>query len=78
MLSADERAAVEQIFRAHGYHQPLRIAPPVGDDERIFVLPASELAQLPEASVTAELQSILRRKVWLASESAWPTSEPLR
>src|SRR3712207_3997993 len=47
VLSDDERTAIEQIFRAHGYDEPLRIAASVGDDECIFVLPAPALAQLP-------------------------------
>jgi hypothetical protein len=78
VLTDDELAAVEQVFRAHGHDEPIRIAPPIGDDERIFVLPASALAKLPEAAVTADLQRALGRKVWLADESAWPGTEPLR
>jgi len=78
VLSDDERTAIEQIFRAHGYDEPLRIAASVGDDECIFVLPAPALAQLPEGSLTADLQAALGRRVWLANESAWPNTEPLR
>ena len=82
MLTGDQRAAAERLFRAHGYEGPLRIArltALTGDDERVFVVPAVVLASLPEGALTVELQQVLGRKVWLVADGpAWADTEPLR
>jgi hypothetical protein len=79
VLSQGEIAVVERIFRSHGCDAPVRIAQPVGNDERIFVLPAATFVALSERAVTQELQDALGRKVWLVPESPeWPATVPLR
>ena len=82
MLTDEQREQAEQIFGAHGYDGPLRVARPTaltGDDERIFVVPGVVLAALPERALSAELQKALGRKVWIVAEGpAWPETEPLR
>ena len=82
MLTDEQRTQAEQIFRAHGYDGPLRIARLTGltgDDERIFVVPAVVMAALPEQALAADLQEAFGRKVWIVSEGpAWPETEPLR
>ncbi len=78
MLTDDQRRDAERLFRAHGYDEPLRIAPVTSEDERIFVVPSEVLAVLPERDLTAELQQALGRKVWICAEgTAWSHTEPL-
>ena len=80
MLTAHQCAEAERLFREHGFKGKLLIAPPIGDDERVFVLPHAEYAELREAAqLTQALQDSLHRKVWIVPASAsWPDTEPLR
>ena len=79
MLTDLEREVAQQIFRAHGYDRPLRIAPPTGEDEWIFLVPSWALTVLPERTLVSELQEALHRKIAIAAEGhPWPESEPLR
>lgn len=78
MLTDDQRRAAEAVFRAHGYDEPLRVAPVTSEDERIFLMPADALAALPERTLTIELQQAIGRKVWLTEETPrWGDPEPL-
>ncbi len=78
MLSEEQIREAERLFRSYGYDRPLRIAPLTSEDERIFLLPATAIAAIPEAALTAQLQQALGRKVWLTSESPrWGEPEPL-
>jgi hypothetical protein len=80
MLTSEQRAEAERLFREHGFNGQLLIAPPVGDDERVFVLPTADHAALRRAGdLTQALQAVLRRKVWIVPAcSDWPHTEPLR
>jgi hypothetical protein len=79
VLTDDERTAAERIFRAHGYDEPLRIATPISDDERVFVIPTAALTALPERALVTALQAALKRKVWLAPEGpGWAATTQLR
>ena len=49
MLSAGEKAAAERVFQEAGYDGPVRIAPPLSEDERIFVVDERALSELPSA-----------------------------
>ena len=78
MLTEEEKTAAERLFGAAGYGRPLRIARLLGDDERVFVVESDVLARLPVATLTAELQKALGRKVWITAGPAWTDTEPLR
>ena len=79
VLSEQEQEAAHCIFEAHGYAQPLRIAPIRSEDERVFLLSSTALASLPEGALVAELQAALGRKVALAvDDSISGEPEPLR
>ena len=62
MLTDEQRAKAKRLFREHGFGGQLLIAPPTGDDERIFVLPTADYAALRAAAdLTESLQSVLGR-----------------
>jgi hypothetical protein len=78
VITEPEREEAQRLFANHGYAQPLRVARVTSDDEPIFVVAAEVLATLP-ATLTAELQQALHRKVWIVGEGpAWADTEPLR
>ena len=78
MLTDDQKHAVERLFYAAGYDRPLRIAPVISEDERVFVVDEDVLASLPH-DLTANLQQALGRKVWITAGPAWKdAAEPLR
>lgn len=77
MLTDYQRQEAARLFRSAGYHRPLRIAAPLGDDERVFVVEEDVLATLPY-NLAARLQQVLGRKVWITAGPGWEETEPLR
>jgi hypothetical protein len=78
VLTEPERDEAQRLFAEHGHTQPLRVARVTSEDERIFVVTPATLATLP-ATLTAQLQQALHRKVWIVGEGpAWADTEPLR
>jgi hypothetical protein len=78
VLTDSERERARQIFEAHGYGQPLRIARVTSEEERVFLVPPSALVTLPERTLVTELVAALGRKVYLRAEGTeWGASEPL-
>jgi hypothetical protein len=77
VITPEQRAEVERIFREGGFDGQLEVASVLSEDERVFVVPTgSGLAghRLTEAA----LQNVLRRKVWIVERSdSWPLTEPL-
>ena len=63
--------AAEDLLREAGFRGPLNVAKMVGDDERIFVLPADVVGALQDQrGLEAALQRALGRKVWIVAESS--------
>ena len=78
MLSEAQREAAKRIFAAHGYTDALRVAQVRSEDERVFLIPATALSQLPEGALAAELQTALGRKVWVvADDGTWGPPDAL-
>jgi hypothetical protein len=77
VIAQAQRREVERLFREAGYTEPVTVAPPTSDDERIFVLtPGSGL--IGRRDLEADLQAALSRKVWIVEQSdSWPSREPL-
>jgi hypothetical protein len=76
-LSGDQIERAHAAFAAHGYTDPLHVAPVTSDDERAFII-SSDAAVIDQEALTRELQDILHRKVWIAASSPeWSEPEPL-
>jgi membrane carboxypeptidase/penicillin-binding protein PbpC len=76
-LSGDQIERAHAAFAAHGYADPLRVAPVTSDDERVFII-SPDAAVINHEALARDLQDILHRKVWIvASSPEWSESEPL-
>jgi hypothetical protein len=73
-FTPQQRNAVLAAFAARGYEGELRVARVLSEDERIFVVPGGHRL---DQVLAAELQEILRDKVWVVDPSpAWSDTEP--
>ena len=71
MINDGQRIAVVGAFKLAGFDGPLLTAPVTSEDERIFLLEASELASLREVRTLEQvLQQVVGRKVWVAERTA--------
>jgi hypothetical protein len=66
MFSEGQVAAVRGAFSLAGYNGDLRTLPITSEDERIFVLPQSDVLALRDVRTLEQvLQQVLGRKVWI-------------
>ncbi len=63
-----QRAAVRNAFSLAGFDGDLRVLPPLGTDEYVFVLPRGFTVSQPNA-LAQVLQQVLSRKVWVVVDS---------
>jgi hypothetical protein len=78
VLSDEQRSGARRLFASHGYVGELTVARLTGTDELIFVLDGPDIDALTEGdALAAELQELLRRKVWIVpSSESWNDTEP--
>ncbi len=68
MLSVGQVTAVRGAFSLAGYDGDLHTLPVTSEDERIFVLPRSDVLALRDIRALEQvLQQVLGRKVWIVA-----------
>jgi len=70
--------AVRNAFNLVGFEGELRVLPPLGNDEYIFVVPRGFSISQPN-NLSQVLQQVLHRKVWVTEDGDQvPESVPFR
>jgi hypothetical protein len=59
---------ITEMFRRHGVTGPVGEVTPRAGDEAVFVVTPEGAASMREGELTAALQTVLRRKVWVVTD----------
>ena len=66
-FNVGQRTAVRNAFKLVGFEGELRVLPPLGTDEYIFVLPRGFSISQPNV-LSQVLQQLLHRKIWVTED----------